>query len=96
MSLLHFEDDIMPFTFADILILRYLLGEVDAKQTVKDFDAINKAADLNWAFRSQVSKFIKRFWRDPYRQEDLKWMKSLVDEYSIKERSKFAEIQKLI
>ena len=27
MSLLQFEDDVMPFTFADVLILRYLLGK---------------------------------------------------------------------
>ena len=31
MSLLQFEDDIMPFTFADVLILRYLMGVVDEK-----------------------------------------------------------------
>lgn len=35
MSLLQFEDDIMPFTFADVLILRYLVGIVDADQTVR-------------------------------------------------------------
>ncbi|MDO4330763.1 MAG: PIN domain-containing protein, partial [Lachnospiraceae bacterium] len=32
MSLLQFEDDIMPFTFADVLILRYLVGTVDENQ----------------------------------------------------------------
>ncbi len=36
MSLLQFEDDIMPFTFADVLILRYLFGAVDGNQTVND------------------------------------------------------------
>ena len=41
MSLLQFEDDIMPFTFADVLILRYLVGTADEYQTVKDFDAMN-------------------------------------------------------
>lgn len=29
MSLLQFDDDIMPFTFADVLILRYLVGDAD-------------------------------------------------------------------
>ena len=61
MSLLQFEDDIMPFTFADILILRYLLGMTDENQTVEDFDSINTSSDLNWSFKSQVIKFIKRF-----------------------------------
>lgn len=31
MSLLQFDDEIMPFTFADVLILRYILGNVDEK-----------------------------------------------------------------
>ena len=61
MSLLQFEDDIMPFTFADVLILRYLFGIVDEIQTVKDFNIINNSSDLNWSFKAQVIKFIKRF-----------------------------------
>lgn len=59
MSLLQFEDDIMPFTFADVLILRYLLGIADEVQTVKDFNTINEASDLNWSFKSQT------YWRMP-------------------------------
>ncbi|WP_295095665.1 hypothetical protein [Ruminococcus sp.] len=31
MSLLQFEDDIMPFTFADVLILRYLVCSATGK-----------------------------------------------------------------
>lgn len=96
MSLLQFEDDIMPFTFADILILRYLIGIVDESQTVKDFNAINSATSLNWAFRSQVSKFVKRFWIDPYRDEDRKWIQNLTDTYTIKVKSRLAALSKLI
>ena len=36
-------DDIMPFTFADILILRYLMEDADAIQTVRDFNTVNEA-----------------------------------------------------
>lgn len=96
MSLLQFDDDIMPFTFADILILRYLIGNADASKTVEDFDLINQISDLNWAFRSQVTKFIKRFWKDPYRKEDLKWMQELVTKNKIAVKTKFVELQKLI
>lgn len=84
MSLLQFEDDVMPFTFADVLILRYLMGITDASQTVKDFDAVNKAADLDWAFRSQLSRFIRRFLKDPYREEDTAWIRELEKKYGIK------------
>lgn len=96
MSLLQFEDDIMPFTFADVLILRYLLGVVDANQTVNDFNSINSSSDLNWVFKSQVTKFIKRFFRAPYRDEDTKWIKNLASENNVNIKMKLAALSKLI
>ena len=47
MSLLQFEDEVMPFTFADVLILRYLVGNADENQTVNDFNMINNSSSLN-------------------------------------------------
>lgn len=96
MSLLQLEYDIMPFTFADILILRYLMEDADAAQTVKDFDAINMVSNLQWSFRSHIAKFIKRFWKDPYKNEEKKWMSKLVEERKIRVKSKFTELQKLL
>lgn len=58
MSLLQFEDEVMPFTFADVLILRYLVGNADENQTVNDFNMINNSSSLNWSFKSQVSKLL--------------------------------------
>lgn len=96
MSLLQFEDDIMPFTFVDVLILRYLIGMADENQTVKDFNDINSASNLNWTFRSHLSKFIKRFWKEPYRNKDTVWMERIVHEKNIKVKSKFLALRKLI
>lgn len=96
MSLLQFEDEIMPFTFADVLIIRYLLGVVDEKQTVNDFEMINCASELNWAFRSQVVKFIKRFFKEPYRVEDTIWIKRLTSENNINVKMKLTALSKLI
>lgn len=92
MSLLQFEDEIMPFTFADVLILRYLIGISDAKQTVKYFDLINDTSELNWSFRSQLIKFIKRFLTDPYREEDKKWIKRLTEKHNIKIKAKLESL----
>ena len=58
MSLLQFEEEVMPFTFADVLILRYLVGNADENQTVNDFNMINNSSSLNWSFKSQVSKLL--------------------------------------
>lgn len=92
MSLLQLEHDIMPFTFADVLILRYLLNYADAGQTVRDFNLIDEASSLQWSFKSQVTKFIKRFWGDPYKDDEKKWMQKLVADNHIKVKSKFVEL----
>lgn len=91
MSLLQFEDDIMPFTFADVLILRYLTGDSDEYQTVEDFNAVNMASDLNWSFKGQISKFIRHFWKEPYKEADRKWVQRLVEDKKIKEKVKYCE-----
>lgn len=96
MSLLQLEYDVMPFTFADVLILRYLLGVADESQTVRAFDDINTASNLNWSFRSQIAKFIKRFWKDPYKDEERQWMQKLVEDNQIKVKSKFDVLRALV
>ncbi len=96
MSLLQFEEEVMPFTFADILILRYLLGTVDAAQTVKDFSVINDVSFLNWSFKSQIKKFIKRFLTNPYREDDTRWLKELAKNNEINIKGKLTILSKLV
>jgi hypothetical protein len=96
MSLLQFEDDIMPFTFADVLILRFLLGTVNENQTVIDFNSINSSSNLNWSFKSQVTKFVKRFFKDPYRDEDTTWIKKFAGDNNINIKMKLAALSKLL
>ena len=96
MSLLQFDDDIMPFTFADVLILRYLVGNVDEQKTVTDFNLINNSSNLNWSFKSQVTKFIKRFLKDPYRSEDTEWIRNLAATKGFSIKEKLAALSKLL
>ncbi len=96
MSLLQFDDDVMPFTFADVLILRYLIGDADEKKTVNDFNQINNKSNLNWSFRSQVTKFIKRFFKDPYRTQDTKWIQGLAASEGFSVKAKLTALSKLL
>ena len=88
MSLLQFEDEVMPFNFVDVLILRYLVGNVDALQTIENFQTINRESALNWSFKSYIRKFVKRFYTDPYREEDKQWINEFTKTYSIKVKNK--------
>ena len=96
MSLLQLDYDIMPFTFSDILILRYLLGNADEFQTMEDFERINRLSDLNWSFKSQIIKFIKRFWKEPYKKEEKLWIDGIVRDNNIKIKSKFTVLSRLL
>lgn len=79
-----------------ILILRYLVGDVDEKQTVTDFNLINNSSNLNWSFKSQVSKFIKRFLKDPYRSEDTEWIRNLAVTKGFSIKDKLTVLSKLL
>lgn len=96
MSLLQFDDSVMPFNFSDVLILRYLLGLADEYQTVKDFNLINDISNLNWRFRTQVAKFVKRFYQDSYRVEDTRWIKKLAADHNIRVKNKLTALKRLI
>lgn len=96
MSFLQLDYDITPFTFADVLILRYLTGAVDEHQTIKDFGLINNRSQLNWSFRSQVTKFVKRFFKEPYREEERQWIQALAVEYKISVKKKLSVLSKLL
>lgn len=71
------------------------LGEVFAislAQTVKDFESINLSSQLNWSFKSQIKKFVNRFIRNPYKEEERTWLNELVNKNGIKIKSKFTEL----
>ena len=96
MSLLQFDDEVMPFTFAEVLILRYLMGAEDEFQTVKAFEEINTASALCWSFRSQIGKFIRRFYKDPYRKADKEWIGEFSRKYDIRIKTKMTALFELI
>lgn len=96
MSLLQLTYDVRPFNFADVLILRYLLGTVDAYQTVTEFNTINEVSNLNWVFKSQVTKFIKRFFKNPYKEEERQWLVRWTAENNIDVISKLKALNKIL
>ncbi|HFU4456279.1 TPA: hypothetical protein ACGPAP_001987, partial [Streptococcus suis] len=97
MSLLQFNDEVMPFNFTDILILRYLFDGADEIQTVTDFNKINETSNLNISFISQLKKFIKRFLTDPYNNNDKEWIEELISKNQISNlKEKFQVLKKAI
>ena len=94
MSLLQFDDEVMPFSFGDVLMLRFIAGLADERQTIHDFDLINETSRMNWTFSSHLARFIRRFFRNPYREEDTKWIQQFAKDYNISIKSKLTELKK--
>lgn len=96
MSLLQLTYDVMPFNFADVLILRYLCGQSGVYQTIEDFEAINKASELGWSFKSKIMRFMKRFVTDPYNKQDEQWLSEWVGANQADVVEKIKELGKVL
>lgn len=97
MSLLQFIDnDILPFDFTDILLLRYLEGKADARAIIDMFEKINRASLLGWKFESHIGRFIRRFWSDPYQENEKEWMRTLCRRHNVNAKIKMIELQKAL
>lgn len=92
MSLLHFDDDVKPFNFADVVILCYLSGKLTELEAVKVFDDINEASNLQWSFESQLKRFLRRFWSEPYQEQEKQW----IQDYCKAHNTKFSERMKAL
>lgn len=42
--------------------------------------SINLSSNLNWSFKRQATKFVKRFFKEPYRNADTIWIKRLASD----------------
>ncbi len=92
MSLLQFGDEVMPFNFVDVLLLRYVLGDENAENTVIAFNKINETSLLNWSLSAKLKKFIRRFWTDSYRKEDTIWINSMLRCRNINPKERLNEL----
>lgn len=97
MSLLQFEnEDVMPFNFADIIILSYLAGRFSASESFDIFNSINEASNLNWSYKSKLGNFVRRFWSDPDKQKDKQWVKVYCERYGVSFAEKVKKLGRIL
>ena len=59
----------------NVLIHLYRAGKETSQDSIEIFNLINGISGLNWNLKSHLVRFIKRFWREPYQQQDMDWIK---------------------
>ena len=91
-SLLQFEDEVMPFTFAEVIILYYIFGTIDASQAISYFDKINTTSTMNWNFETQLKNFIRRF-KPKQESKDAMWLDNALKEQEVSLKNKLQDLQ---
>lgn len=98
-SLLQFEDEVMPFTFAEVIILYYIFGTIDASQAISYFNKINTTSTMNWDFESQLKKFLRRFGigkKNEYKDENAKWFDEKLNKQQVNLKNKLQDLQQFL
>lgn len=70
------DSDVVPFAFYEILFLDYLEGLITEKDLENQFEIICSVSGFKMSFSSKVKSFIRRFWLDPYTDNEKDWMGS--------------------
>lgn len=91
-SLLQFEDEVVPFTFAEVIFLYYIFGTIDASQAILYFDKVNTTSKMNWDIETQLKNFLKRFKLNQGSKDTL-WLDNELKNQKVSLKNKMLNIQ---
>lgn len=86
------DSDVMPFAFYEILLLDYLEGLIVEEELEKKFNYICNISELNMSFSSKLKAFLRRFWIDPYTENEKDWMNSFCIKNNIDAKDKIKKL----
>ena len=91
-------EDVMPFSFYELLFLRYLSSELTSDQLYQEFEEVNSAsmAERPMKFRSKILATIRRFSERSGTARDLEWMKQYCSKLNIDFKKKVRDIKPLL
>lgn len=86
------DSDVIPFAFYEILFLDYLEGLITEKELENQFDIICDVSGFRMGFSSKVRSFIRRFWSDPYTDNEKDWMNSFCSTNNINAKQRLGKL----
>jgi len=82
------DSEIMPLAFYEILFIDYLEDKLTVLELVNAFNLISTIAELNMNCLSKLKGFMRRFWSNPYNENEKEWMESFCTERYINVKGK--------
>lgn len=86
------DSDVIPFAFYEILFLDYLEGLITERELENQFDIICNVSGFRMGFSSKVRSFIRRFWLDPYTDNEKDWMNSFCSTNNINAKQRLGKL----
>ncbi len=88
----EYIEDVIPFTFYELLFLKYLKSEIDCNEFKSKFDKISIHMTRPMEFKSRVKKVLNRYHRDRSSDRDYYWLKDYCEKHDIDIRSKISKL----
>ncbi len=86
------DSEVIPFAFYEILFLDFLEGRMSEVELVDAFNAVCDLCDLVWDIKSKLKSFMRRFWKEPYSENEKVWMRGFCCEKSIDAKERILKL----
>lgn len=85
-------DDVVPFTFYELLFLKYLKSEINCNDFKGEFDKISAIMSRPMEFKSRINKVLRRYHKDRSSDRDYYWLQDFCEDHAVDLRSKLSEL----
>jgi len=85
-------DDVIPFTYYELLFLKYLKGEIDCQNFKDEFEKIAATMTHPMGFVSRIKKVLYRYHERYSSDRDYEWLEEFCDEHDIDLSSRIKEL----
>lgn len=89
-------EDVVPFTFYELLFLKYLNSEINCDEFKIEFDKISETMSKPMEFKSRINRILRRYHKDKSSDRDYYWLKNFCDEHNVDLRSRIVNLVEFV
>lgn len=85
-------DDVVPFTFYELLFLKYLKTEISCDEFKIEFEKITVTMSKPMDFKPRINKVLRRYHKERSTDRDYFWLQDFCEEYNVDLRLRLSEL----
>lgn len=88
----EYIEDIIPFTFYELLFLQFLKSELTCEEFKSSFDQISSTMSKPMRFTTKIKMVLKRYHKKHCSERDYQWLTNYCIQYQIEMRERIHEL----